>query len=221
MKHSFVRHFSMLALLLLSSTGLLMAQGSSSAKILDFNTNAQGEDLPAGTVITNQYADWGITISTENNHRKHPAKAILFNSSNPSGGDVDLGTPNEAYNGPGKGEGGETNKTALGNLLIVAENATDANGDGLVDEPDDEANGGVITFTFQEATNINGLTLVDIDKYEKGAIFVVTDAEGKVREYPLKGLGDNSVVEVQRGWTNVKTLKVVFPGSGAIAELRF
>jgi len=50
---------------------------------------------------------------------------MIFDSSHPSGGDFDLGTPNEYYGGPGKGVAGgpgpTQNDKALGNVVIVSE----------------------------------------------------------------------------------------------------
>jgi len=42
----------------------------------------------------------GITMEFPNSNA-----AMIFDSSNPTGGDFDLGTPNEAYGGPGIGNG--------------------------------------------------------------------------------------------------------------------
>ena len=217
MKHVTAGRLGLLIGLLLLSAGFVNAQG----KVMNFNTNANGEDIPAGTVISDQYSAWGISIQTFNNHRKHPSKAVIFNSSNPSGGDVDLGTPNEQYQGPGRGEGGASNKTALGNLLIIAENDKDANKDGLIDDPDDEATGGVITFQFDDLMNIQGITLVDIDKNESSAVIRYTSRNGESDELPISGLGDNSVVEINQQWKEVTELRIELPGSGAIAEIRF
>jgi len=60
--------------------------------------------------------------------------------------------------GPGDG-----NDTPLGNILIVAENVDDDNLDGLVDDPDDHANGGDILFNFSTPTTVKSVTFVDVE----------------------------------------------------------
>ena len=77
------------------------------------------------------------SIRCANNNTNHPNVCISFDSGNPTGGDRDLGTPNQAFGGPGVGSGGEPgmpgeNNTALHNVLIIAEDVGDANQDGLV-----------------------------------------------------------------------------------------
>ena len=62
--------------------------------IIDFDTDPNGNPIPAGANILEQYADWGVHIAADNNHSSHPDKAISFNTAAPTGGDRDLGTPN-------------------------------------------------------------------------------------------------------------------------------
>lgn len=190
-------------------------------KTLDFSKDASGNVLAPGTVISDQFSSWGITLQVQNNNRKHPNSAVVFDSSNPSGGDIDLGTPNEAHNGPGKGEGGASNDKALGNLLVIAENDTDSDGDGLLDAPDDEAGGGDMTFRFDRSMKIRNLVLVDLDKNETGAVLTFALIDGTGFEVPVAGTGDNCVVHFAGEWEEVQMLTITFPGSGAIASLEF
>ena len=108
--------------------------------VLTFEEETFGKplDLLPGTWITDQFADLGINISAANDNPMHPNKAILFDTINPTGEDDDLITP-----GPGL-----NNDTPLGKVLIIAEDDVDADNDGYVDDPDDEAGGGRITFDF-------------------------------------------------------------------------
>jgi hypothetical protein len=190
-------------------------------KTLDFSKDASGNTLAAGVAITDQFAGWGINLEVRNNNRKHPNAAIVFDSSNPTGGDIDLGTPNEAHNGPGKGEGGASNDRALGNLLIIAENDTDADGDALIDAPDDEASGGDMVFRFDGSTKIRNLVMVDLDKNETGAVLKFTKVDGTAFEVPLVGTGDNCVARFAGEWSGVQLLTITFTGSGAIASMEF
>lgn len=188
---------------------------------MDFSKDASGNTLAPGTIVSDQFSDWGVTLQVKNNNRNHPSAAVIFDSSNPSGGDIDLGTPNEAHNGPGKGEGGASNDKALGNLLIIAENNTDKNSDGLIDAPDDEAGGGKLTFRFDRPSKIRNLVLVDLDKNESGAVLTMAMADGTGFEVPIPGTGDNCVVRFDGEWSDVHLLTITFPGSGGMASMDF
>lgn len=133
--------------------------------------------------------------------RKHKGKlvpgcAIAFDSSAPTGGDKDLGTPNKQYGGPGVGSGGATNDTALGMLLIIAEDLVDQDGDGYVDDPDDNAKGGVISVALETPACLETLGLLDIESSE-AATLEVFGADGVLLgTYGASGLGNNSFEEL-------------------------
>ncbi len=153
-----------------------------------------------------------------------PDVAIVFDSANPTGGDVDLGTPNEDFGGPGMGVGGESgaageNSVALGNLLIVAEDDIDANGDGLVDDPDDEAGGGIIKLDFDGPTDVLSLQIVDIEESNQGFVLAYDGANQVIANVPMQMLGDNSVQRLDINAVGVRRLEVVFPGSGAVSDI--
>ncbi len=92
---------------------------------------------------------------------------MVFDSSAPTCQDEDLGTPNETFGTgfPGVGAGGEVgapgrNALPRGNVLIIAETLSG----GCV--PDDDANGGTLSFTFDPATPL--VTEVHILDVEPG-----------------------------------------------------
>ena len=104
------------------------------------------EGLPAGTVVFELSAGAGMSAGfpgivkvTGYSAQFGPGinPVLIFDSSDPTGGDVDLGTPNEAYGGPGVGNAGASNDTPMGNVAIIAEDLVDNNDDGLIDDPDD------------------------------------------------------------------------------------
>ena len=101
---------------------------------------------------------------------------------------------------------------------IIAENTTDADGDGLVDEPDDEAKGGKLMFTFQGPTKVYSIDLVDIE--EKGVTIRVVRSGGKSKliKVPAKGNGSLQTIEINEPKT-VK-LEVKLTKSGAVDNLR-
>ncbi len=194
-------------------------------RLLDFDTDAIGLPIVAGQKIDTEYQPWGVVISADNAQHQHPDLAIAFDSDAPTGGDVDLGTPHQDFGGPGLGAGGangtpgENQQTQHG-LLIIAENAVDANADDLIDTPDDEARGGKLIFTFDQPTRIKELRLFDIE--ETGVVIKLYDeSDTNFATIDVPSLGDNSAQTVTIDRDGVKKLKVILTGSGAVDDLCF
>ncbi len=168
-------------------------------------------NLPAGTEIKEQFANLGFHVSAVNHVATHPNKAIIFDSANPTGNDGDLITP-------GYGVG---NNVAEGKIIIIAENDTDANNDGLVDDPNDEAFGGNMFFDFDFPVLINDLTFIDVDGLEASFVQCINPSNQVVGTVPLANLGDNSRQTIAIFVPNVTRLKVHFGGSGSVAGFCF
>jgi len=107
--------------------------------VLDF------EGLDAGTVITDQFAEMGVVVSTNS-----AFGAMIFDSANPTGGDDDLATESE------------------GNVLILSE-------DGDSADPDDAAGGGTFSFEFDELVGISSVGLLDIEESGSSITFYGSD----------------------------------------------
>lgn len=190
------------------NTGQITVGTSSGAQLLDFDF-APGFDEPVpGQQIDDEYGELGLTVSAVNN-TGGPNMAIVFDSTTPTGGDTDLATP-----GPGTG-----NDESLGQLLIIAENDFDADNDGLVDDPDDEQKGGVISFAFDVPTEVESVRLVDIDDQMPSEIRYVIEGVAGFTTVPVNDVGDNGVQEVLIGDGKVELLEVYFGGSGAVADI--
>jgi len=158
--------------------------------------------------------------------------AIIFDSSNPTGGDTDLGSPHFGFGGPGVGAGGAPgspfqNDTALHKLLILGEDLNDGNNDGLVDDPDD-ANvlgvGGELELDFSQfgEVYIERMTaidldlpepLLDVDFYTIGGSLITTHT------YPSTGNG--GVVDEFLGVGPVGKMVINLTGSGGFDNLVF
>ncbi len=181
---------------------------------LDFSTDGNGNTLSRGTIVSNQFqTSYGITIQAVNNNSSHPDIAMIFDSQNPSGSDDDLGTPNQAYGGPGIGSGGvPSNYQNLGNLLIISE-------DGDPGDPDDESSGGEIRLGFANPTYIGALKLVDID--QNNSKVKVTFGTGQTQTINLSNTGDNSVQTVFVNQGNVTQITIDLTGSGGLANMSF
>lgn len=200
------------AQVLISHPADLFLGVANNCDVLDFNYTI-GDDtvMQPGAEMTSQWSDIGLQISARNNNPTHPDKAILFDSSSPTGGDVDLLTPNPMAIG---------NTTAFGNVLIVAENDVDtAPTNGFVDDPDDEGGGGSLYFDFADKAAVCSVTLIDIDEnpgtelrfYRNGDLATPDET------FTIVSLGDGSVQRVDFLETDLDRFEVYFAGSGAIA----
>lgn len=191
------------------------------------------ELFPAGQVVAGQlpgggtaadglFGDFNLVVS---NLGGGPSSAVVFDSSAPTGGDLDLGTPNESAGGPGVGAGGESgpgaNREALGKILVIAEDIVDAGGDGLVDDPDDENGGGYVEFHFHEPVVVFDLILVDIDA-DEGATIELSEDDLDRGTVEASRYGNNSVEHVDLSQNGPVTRLVVrIASSGAIGGLEY
>ncbi len=190
------------------------------------------EGLAAGTVVAGQLPDGQVLphdvysafdISVQAN--KVPNSLAIFDTAHPTGNDPDLGTPNRDFGGPGVGEGGRRgtpgeNRVAQGKVLIIPQNLTDINRDGLIDQPNDNADGGVIDIKFPKKGLFHSMTFIDIEEF--GSSIDLYDGNQLVQSFPILALGDNS-----QGTVNIRTTSLVdravvtFASSGALAQMTF
>ena len=184
---------------------------------IDFDTNASGNNLSSGDVVTDQWTAWGVQVTT-NDPVNHPA--MIFDSANPTGEDTDLGTPNASFGGPGVGSGGDANSAfansiAQNNILIISEDANSSN-------PDDNAAGGTLIFTFDNLVMLDEIRLLDIDGGES-AFVSLFDANGVlISTTPVNGTNANngfSIVDLSAN--GVARMEVELTGSGAITDIIF
>lgn len=161
--------------------------------------------------------------------------AVVFDSACPpsgiprdcTGGDSDLGTPNEAFGGPGVGSGGATsNDTALGKLLIIAEDVDDGSGDRLVDDPNDAGHGGTLLLDFSAVGTVimHAITFVDLnhpDPTQKVDLFRGGVTGTLLATVPLPVTGNNGVSVVPLNIPGVDTVTVTLADSSAIDNITF
>jgi hypothetical protein len=161
----------------------------------------------------------GITVVTAYRHgngdQLELADAMIFNSSDPTGDDYDLGTPHESVGGPGQGAGGRqgqpfANVVARGQILIISE-------DGFSSDPDDEAAGGLLDFTFARPLYIRDIGLLD---NEEGVRILAITSDGQTKEIDVPGRGNNSFETVSLRLSNVVVLSIDFFGSAALTHIK-
>lgn len=143
----------------------LMVIGSSASgttTTLDLNS------LDHGEIVNTQFT--GVTISAEN-VGGGPDLAIIFDSRETSTRDPDLeGPPNRSWALGNFDQYPDFDEdTVLGNMLIIAENNEDVNGDDILDRPDDEGSrpAGTITFEFDTSISSFGFDLIDVEGPEE------------------------------------------------------
>lgn len=184
---------------------------------LTFEWDAAGNPLTSGQIIDDEWNAWGITVTT-NDLTNHPV--MIFDSSEPTGGDFDLGTPNQDFDGPGIGIGGQAGQLGQNdqphrNVLIISE-------DGDSSNPNDAANGGKLSFTFTQPASIHSLGLLDIEEDVSFMTITTYDANGiLLTSVPVPALGDNSWQRVVLQQTFVSLLEIDFSSSGALADIVF
>ena len=166
---------------------------------LDFDWGLGGITLPAGMIISDTQP-WAEFMSITAGAGSSP---ILFDSGNPTGGDDDLATP-----GTGSGNG-----APLGQLLVIAANVTDGNGDDLVDVPQSNPTGGTLIFDFPGPTTLGSIRVVDVD--EPGSEMRVRYANGTVETRPIPAGQDNGVQEVF-GAYGIVHMELEFTGNAGV-----
>jgi hypothetical protein len=198
------------------------------------------EGVPAGTILEEVSIPGGKVevFGLNPSFTPNTNAAVVFDSSNPTGGDLDLGTPNEAFAGPGVGAGGTvSNNTPLGNILILGEDLVDGNSDGLVDDPDDaDLLNMYIDFDFvlgggpgnskkkSGTVTINSVTLMDIEaeQGESGTFLELSGPGLPTNMIAIPPTGNNGVATLDGiGLSGVNHLRVNFNGSGAVAAVTF
>ena len=199
--------------------------------LIDFDSIGEGERVDQ---ISSVQGYSGIKVYGA--HDSCPARntAIIYNSACPggcSGGDDDLGTPNNSFGGPGIGQGGESgsayeNAEALGNLLIIHQSCNDL--DNLpVQNPQDYGGGAVLTFSFPTPVSIAGVTVIDVDHNELLEIEYFDAAGTSLGSQTAPATGDNGVVELAAALpsgdtpSGITEMVVTRSGSGALDNILF
>ncbi|MEL6584568.1 MAG: Ig-like domain-containing protein [Pseudomonadota bacterium] len=143
------------------------------------------EGIGEGTLI-NKIDD--VTVEAfRRNEGQNTNSAMIFDSEDPTGGDDDLGTDNQ------------------GDILIISEDNNSSN-------PDDNFNGGLVRFTFDEPVTVEELKLIDND--EGTWIGWYDENWNLIDDVWVSGAGNNSLETIQINGDNVKYLQVNHQGAG-------
>ena len=189
-----------------------------------------GTILNGGDYISTQYKPfYGLELAAFGGLGTSPRLFDTAKVGNTTYGDPDLGSPNKKCPGGGVGVGkggapGENgdnpcqNCDYLGNVLIIQED------NGYEAQPDDNKDGGVMTFDFSPAVDeIYEISLLDID-YPVWITVVCLDEDGKKQEKPpikVPLRGNNSLQSIVLNTKNVVQLLLTLKRSGAVSSLSF
>ena len=166
---------------------------------IDFSVDAAGRPMPRGTIVADQFGTLGMTVTSRSPH--HPP--MLFDSNAPTGGDDDLASP--ALTDPLAPD--------TGMVLILSE-------DGDAADPDDNAGGGTLVFTFDDPVRIDEIGVLDIEG--AGNVVTLFDAsDNAVRTIPIPATGDGGVGRVAIDATGVTRMELTLASSGAVTDLEF
>jgi len=149
--------------------------------------------LPAGTILGEQFAAQGVHISAEANG-DFPDALIVFDTDAPPTHDPDLAVD-------------------IGNIAILAKNLDDDNGDGLVDDPDENDFGGRAIFTFDQPVHIGSIIIVDHDHQPSDHIDAYDSAGNLIKSVLIPVLGNGSVQTVDLNADGVSRLELVYRDS--------
>ncbi len=203
-------------------TSLAVLAGTAGATILDFSAALQ--NIPAGAPVGTVTLPNGATMHvTADNTGDGPDLAIVFDSAHPTGDNRDLGTPNEDFGGPGIGAGGHRGKPGenaipLGNVLIIADNDADENGDGLVDDPEN-SHAGVLTLKFSHAGRV-ALTFIDFGDDDPGPRLVLFDDGNEVGEARGHNMGNNGAQHLDlASYGDIDQVEIHMRGSHCIGAI--
>ena len=206
---------------------------------IDFDFDGDDYPIQAGTYLDDEYKAFGLCFFAM--ARIRPSTGVgftpfnaprVFDSSNPSTGDEDLGSPNGACptGGPGLGTEGQPGSTGencvpLGNVLIIQDAANQA--------PDDFEGGGFISMGFTKPVpEVFQLTLLDVEPGNLGTTYVIVGSEndqGNI-DYTMivfQGLGDNALQTIDlvgiddEFLKNVVSISFFYPYTGAIVDLSY
>ena len=148
----------------------------------------------AGDVLFDQIDDFTV-VGTRDGDTSGTNAAMIFDSNNPTGGDGDLGI-------------------GTGNILIISE-------DDDSSDPDDNAHGGTLDFTFNGIADLDKIRVVDID-YGETITFDLYDVDGNlIRTINGGDTGNGGTKFVELDTFGVARMVVTLSGSGAVDNLKY
>lgn len=171
-----------------------------------------------------------VLFNTDPNYYSEDSDARRGNDEFKGGFDTDLLAGTDLLTGKKYLNVGGTPQD-LGNVLIIQERKN-------LSKTDDEAGGGILRFDFEELVDLTSIDLLDVDDFGSRGTQIVFTAYGEddklgtwkfdqealddgTAEQLSDDAGDNSLYRFNFEQSGVQRLEVLYPGSGAIAALRW
>lgn len=174
-----------------AAAAVLITSGAASAAVIDFEGFSAGDRINSLNV-----GGVGVDV-TVNSNGAHDV-AMVFDTDNYTGGDNDLRSPFTSSSGA---------KSRPGNVLIISE-------DNDSSDPDDEARGGTITFTFDQM-----VTILGFDAFDDIRLTTTADTGASTS---VRLASDRQFASVALNWVGVTSITFdLGRHSGAIDNIRF
>ena len=192
-----------------------MIAAPASAAVITFEGFAQG------TIMDNEYAGQGLTISVTNNRVGAAFQnGVIFDTNDDPGTsrDPDLLAPFDDLSTAGN------DLFMPGNVLIIQEADGSTSCDATSCTPaDDEGAGGIIRFDWSSDVTVNSFNYFDIEAGEAMMTVLMYDVGGvliSTLDFAGSG-GDNTFATAILGVSGVRAMEVLFNSSGALDNLSF
>lgn len=189
---------------------------------IGFETAGNGTRLAEGAYVKDEWKiRYGLTVSASSASGFTPeGMPRIFDTSNPgtinSGGDADLGSPNNRClrGGPGVGDGGQPGENCVpqGNVLIIQESNKVS--------VDDNAQGGRICFDFESLVEVFAIGFIDISPGTGNFVVVTSGTSGSTTTI-IPGLGENAVETVRINKIGVSRVCANLIAEGGITGISF
>jgi hypothetical protein len=177
---------------LAASAIALICAGPAAASSIDFESFFAGDTVDTVTAHGVTATFFGV----RNGRTDGINDAMIFDTANVTGGDPDL-VPLNSINGA---------PLTLGKVLILTE-------DRDASDPDDAAQGGVITVSFDRTIRFLGIDFLDDE--------IITVSDNMGRSVTSTTTNDNDIERIDVDWAGVTDLTIDLDNSGAIDNLRF
>ena len=156
--------------------------------------------LPAGTILSEQYASLGVHISGATSRTDRPDAVIVFNSNGTGSHAPDL-------------------EVGIGNIAILPYNLSDKNGDGLVDFPVDSNSGGEQIYTFDSPVHIGSFLFIDKDHGTPDRATAYDANDNVISSVPIPVGANSSVQTINVNADNAVKLEIRYRDSGGLTGI--
>ena len=172
--------------------------------------------LPSTFVLGFETEDDGMTPLVNGQHLDAEFGSLAMLSS--SGPNAGLGVFDSTPGGPNDPSQDLDLLVGSGNVLILQTENYPPDENDVFPQPNDDEDGGVVSFSFVDGLEAQGLRLIDLDAGDDTTVIVLVDGAGRERTYtvPSNWTGDRMLGQPGEGVLDLTTLDPQ-PGFGSVA----